>query len=132
MKGDALASWEISGSRSETHTSTWNWPKQQTPPKANLHRVASGAKLMKSMEVWHLPNDFWITLGKCVAHTTNQTGTMTNAPLPFTISMNPGCMQLREAFKEHSKIGWINASKGHLFTRWQDYVASHLKKTKLR
>jgi hypothetical protein len=34
LKGDALAPWTISGSRSETCTSTWNWPIQHKPPKA--------------------------------------------------------------------------------------------------
>jgi hypothetical protein len=41
-------------------------------------------------------------------------------------------MQLREAFKEQSKKGWINVLNGRLSTRWRDYVASHLKSTKSR
>jgi hypothetical protein len=53
-----------------------------------------------------------------------------NVPLPFTVSMHPGCMQLWEASKQHSKKGWINVLKGHLSIRWQDYVTAHLKATK--
>jgi hypothetical protein len=34
QKGSALTPWAIAGSRSETQTSTWNWPIQQKPPKA--------------------------------------------------------------------------------------------------
>jgi hypothetical protein len=41
-------------------------------------------------------------------------------------------MQLREASKQQSKIGWIKVLKGSLSTRWQDYVTAHLKATKSR
>jgi hypothetical protein len=84
------------------------------------------------MEAWHLPNNFCIALEKGVAHTTNHAGTTTDIPLPFRLPINPGCMQLREAFKETSNIGWIKALKGSLSTRWHDYVASHLKLQKSR
>jgi hypothetical protein len=40
-------------------------------------------------------------------------------------------MQLWEASKQQSKIGWINVLKEHLSTQWQDYVTAHLKVTKL-
>jgi hypothetical protein len=80
----------------------------------------------------HLPNDFWIAMEKGAAHTTTNAGTMNNIPPPFTISTHPGCMQLREAFKEQSKIGWINVLKGQLSTLWQDFVRAHLKVTKSR
>jgi hypothetical protein len=99
---------------------------------SNLNCASSWAKLKKSMEVWHLPNEFWITLEKGVAHTTNHVGTTIDTPLPFTISTNPGRMQLWEAFKEQSKIGWINVLKDCLSTRWKDYVVSHLKSAELR
>jgi hypothetical protein len=82
------------------------------------------------MKVWHLPNDFWIAMEKGVDHTTTHSGTMNNATLPFTISTHPGRIQLREAFKEQSKIGWINVLKGRLSTRWQGFVSAHLKVTK--
>jgi hypothetical protein len=69
-------------------------------------------------------------MGKGVAYTTTHVGTTNNATLPFTISTHPGRMQLWEAFKEQSKIGWINVLKGRLSTRWQGFVAAHLKATK--
>jgi hypothetical protein len=59
-------------------------------PDANVvNRVASWVKLKKSMEVWHLPNDFWIAMKKGVAHTTTRAGMMNNVPLPFKISTHP-------------------------------------------
>jgi hypothetical protein len=43
---------------------------------ANMNRAASWVKLLKSMEVWHLPNDFcWIAIEKGMAHTTTHLGT---------------------------------------------------------
>jgi hypothetical protein len=84
------------------------------------------------MEAWNLPTDFWIALEKGVAHTTHHAGTTIDTPLLFTISINPGCMELREAFKHQIKITWINVLKERLSTRWQDYVASHLKLKKSR
>jgi hypothetical protein len=95
-----------------------------------MNRVASWVKLKKSMEVWHLPNYFWTAIEKGEDHTKTHSGTMNNATQPFTISTHPGRMQLWEAFKEQSKIGWINVLKGRLSTRWQGFVAAHLKATK--
>jgi hypothetical protein len=99
---------------------------------ANLNRGASWAKLKKSMEVWHLPNDFWTAMEKGVVDIINHKGTPNNVPLPFTVSAHPGRMQLREASKQQSKIGWINVLKGRLSIRRQDYVTAHLKATKPR
>jgi hypothetical protein len=99
---------------------------------ANLNRSTSWVKLKKSMEVWHLPNDFWISMEKGVVHTTTHAGTTNTVPLPFAISTDPGRMQLRGAFKERSKIGWLNVLKGRLSTRWQDFVTAHLKAIKSR
>jgi hypothetical protein len=45
-------------------------------------------------------------------------------------STHPGRMQLWEAFKEQSKIGWIHMLKGRLSTQWQSFVATHLEATK--
>jgi hypothetical protein len=92
-----------------------------------MNRAASWAKLKKSMEVWYLPNYFWTAMDKGVAHIINQEGTTNNIPLPFTVSTHPGRMQLWEASKQQSKIGWINVLKGRLSIRWQDYVIAHLK-----
>jgi hypothetical protein len=74
---------------------------------------------------WRMYND-----GERRARTTNHEGTTNNIPLPFTVSTHPGRMQLREASKQQSKIGWINVLKGCIPTRWQDYVTAHLKATK--
>jgi hypothetical protein len=84
------------------------------------------------MEVWHLPNDFWAEMEKGVSHISNHEGTTNSVPLPFTVSMHPGRMQLREASKQRFKIGWINVLKGRLSIRWQDYVTANLKATKSR
>jgi hypothetical protein len=73
-----------------------------------------------------------MALDKGAAYTTNHAGTMTNTPPPFTISTNPGCMQLLEVFKEHPTIGWIHVFNGHLSMWWHNYVASHLKSAKSR
>jgi hypothetical protein len=62
----------------------------------NLNHAASWAKLNKSMEAWYLPHNYWIALENGIARTTNQAGTPTNIPLPFTISINTGYMQLWE------------------------------------
>jgi hypothetical protein len=67
---------------------------------ANLDRAASLVKLKKSMEKWHLPNDFWIAIEKGVSHTTNHTGTMNIVPPPFTISTLQGTFNSGK----HSKI----------------------------
>jgi hypothetical protein len=97
----------------------------------NLNRAASWVKLKKSMEVWHPPNDFWIATEKGMAHTTTHAGMTNKATPPFVIVTHPGRMQLQEAFKEQSKIGCKNLLKYRLSTRWQVFVAAHLKSTKL-
>jgi hypothetical protein len=56
------------------------------------------------MEVWYLPNEFWIAMEKGVAHTTTHAKT-NNATLRFTILTHPGRIKIWEAFKEQSKIG---------------------------
>jgi hypothetical protein len=84
------------------------------------------------MEVWHLPNDVWTAMEKGSAHIINHEGKMNNIPLPFTVSTHPGSMQLREASKQQSKIGWINVLKGRLSIWWQDYVTANFKATKSR
>jgi hypothetical protein len=67
---------------------------------------------------------------KGLAHTTAHAETTNNDTIPFTTSTRPGRMQLREAFKEQSNIGWVNVLKGRLSTRWQGFVAAHLRATK--
>jgi hypothetical protein len=69
---------------------------------------------------------------KGVARIINQEGVMNNVPLSFMVSTHPGRVQLQEAYKQQSKIGWINMLKGRLSIRWQDYVTAHLKATKSR
>jgi hypothetical protein len=39
---------------------------------ASLHRAVSWGKLRKSMELWHLPQDFWTTIEKGGNHYTEQ------------------------------------------------------------
>jgi hypothetical protein len=69
---------------------------------------------------------------KGVAYIINHEVNINNVPLLFAVSSHPGHMQLREASKQRSKIGWINVLKGRLSIRWQDYVTAHLKATKSR
>jgi hypothetical protein len=39
---------------------------------AYLHRAVSSGKLRKSMDRWHLPQDFWTTIEKGVNHYTER------------------------------------------------------------
>jgi hypothetical protein len=73
LKGDAIALWSLPGIRSETRTSTWNWPIQQKPPKSAwklwakvlLEAFGDGNSLDVPLGSWlmdnnHQNNEWWL------------------------------------------------------------------------
>jgi hypothetical protein len=73
LKGDAIAPWALSGTRSETCTIKWNWPIQQNPPKAACKMWAmvlqetfdDGDSLDAPLGSWlmdknHQNNEWWL------------------------------------------------------------------------
>jgi hypothetical protein len=95
---------------------------------ASLHREASWGKLRKSMERWHLPQDFWTAIEKGVNHYTEQPHKRTihskdNEPQkPFGVTFNTPRNLLQQAFRTQSHIGWDNFLKGRISRDWLTYV----------
>jgi hypothetical protein len=94
----------------------------------SLHRAASWGKLRKSMERWHLPQDFWTTIEKGINHYTERPHKRTiqskeNEPQkPFGVTFyTPGNL-LQQAFRTQSHIDWDNFLKGRISRDWLTYV----------
>jgi hypothetical protein len=90
---------------------------------ASLHRVASWGKFRKSMERWHLPPYFWMTIDKGInyykerphKHTANS---IDNEPQkPFGVTFTTSRNLLQQAFRTQSHIGWNNILKGRINLR---------------
>jgi hypothetical protein len=95
---------------------------------ASLHRAASWGKLQKSMERWHLPQDFWTTIGKGVNNYTEHPHKRTlhskeNEPQKlFGVTFNTSMNLLQQAFRTQSHIDWDNFLKGRIYRDWLTYV----------
>jgi hypothetical protein len=81
---------------------------------ASLHRAAAWEKLRKSMERWHLPPDFWMTIEKGINYykenphkrTANSTDNKPHKPLGVTFTTASNLLQ--QTFRTQSHIGWDN------------------------
>jgi hypothetical protein len=95
---------------------------------ASLHRAVSWGKLIKSMERWHLPQDFWTTIEKGVNHYTERPHNQTkkskeNEPQkPFGVTLNTPRNLLQQGFRTQSHISWDNFLKGRIRRDWLTYV----------
>jgi hypothetical protein len=91
---------------------------------ASIHRAVSWGKLRKSMDRWHLPQDFWMTIEKGVSHYTEQphkrtTQSKENEPQkPFGVIFNTPRNLLQQAFRTQPHIGWDNFLKGLISRYW--------------
>jgi hypothetical protein len=99
---------------------------------ASLQRAASWGKLRKSMERWHLPQDFWTTIETGVNHYTEQPHKRTihskdNEPQkPFGVTSNTPRNLLQQACRTQSHIGWDNFLKGRISRDWLTYVCHNM------
>jgi hypothetical protein len=95
---------------------------------ASLYRAVSWGKLRKSMDRWHLPQDFWTTIEKGVNYYTERphkrtTQSKENEPQkPFGVTFNTPRNLLQQAFRTQSHIGWENFLKGRISRDWLTYV----------
>jgi hypothetical protein len=99
------------------------WFDRCIPPQGSIL-----GKLRKSMERWHLPQDFWTTIEKGVNHYTEHPHKLTihskeNEPQkPFGVTFNTPRNLLHQAFRTQSHIGWDNFLKGRISRDWLTYV----------
>jgi hypothetical protein len=95
---------------------------------ASIHRAVSWGKLRKSMDLWHLPQDFWMTIEKGVNHYTEQPYKIktqwkeNERQTPFGVTFNTPRNLLQQAFRTQSNIGWDNFLKGRISRDWLTYV----------
>jgi hypothetical protein len=87
---------------------------------ASLHRSASWGELRKSIERWHLRQDFSTMIEKGVNHYTERPRkeriqSKENEPQkPFGFTFNTTRNLLQKAFRTQSHIGWDNFIKGRI------------------
>jgi hypothetical protein len=91
---------------------------------ASIRKAVSWGKLQKSMDRWHLPQDFCTTIEKGVNHYKEQSYKRTtqsneNEPQkPFGVTFNTPRNLIRQAFRTQTHIGWDNFLKGQISRDW--------------
>jgi hypothetical protein len=95
---------------------------------ASLHRTTSWGKIRKSMERWHLPQDFWTTIEKGINHYIEHSHKRKihlkdNEPQKtFGATFNTPRNLLKQAFRTQSHTGWDNFLKGRISRDWLTYI----------
>jgi hypothetical protein len=88
----------------------------------------NGKKLRKSMDRWHLPQDFWTKIEKGVNHYTEQPHKRTtqlkeNEPQKtFRVTLSTPRNLLQQAFRTQKHIGWDKFLEGRVSRDWLTYV----------